>query len=520
MGPGGRRAAQGSTPGGALRRRGTWVSYDAAADESGYLSQLMPGEDAEQPRIREDSTALDSLTRDWLTAGPRSEWTRRVVRARILNQDRVRPFVTRGALLVALAGCLVLLDAPAAALAWLLLGVLQTVLEIALERTLRSKYELLAQAPTAEGPLILRQLGRGRNVLVRIWYWNVETSITNATGLLGTVAAAGNLVVVVVFTTSDGNAGWLRVLALVIATAYLASGALGPLADVAMYSPATSIPTWLAFVLRWLWVGVVALVIGVMLAGEGSAWEWGESLPYAVIAVVAIGYYPMLRCRELERAMAAAADVAESLAAQRYASIALDLHTLLQVVKGPLRAAAQVVPDPADRADLDRFLRDMEYVYRGARNRTIDLSQGLGMPLEDHLRFIGSAEMVRLEVDLDVPADVPHEHIGRVRRWLLALTDNSVQAYRFWPDEDQVPMVRVRARLDGPDMVLEVSDLLDLLPADLWNDPGSTLHKIRLDVEALGGQMQQLASGSGGKTIVLRWPVLTRLTVRASQEDS
>ena len=495
------------------------MSYDAGADEAGYLAQLSPGDgDAEQPTIREDSTATGSIARDWLTSGPRSEWTRRVTRARILNQDRIRPFVTRGVLLIALAACLVALGAPAAGLAWLLLGALQTGLEIATEKTVRSTYEHLAQASTTEGPAILRQLGRGRNLLVRVWYWNVEKGITNLTGGLGAVAAAGNMVVVVVFTTSDGNPEWLRFLALVIATAYLASGALGPLADVAMYSPATSLPVWLTFVLRWLWVGVVALILGVMLAGDGSSWEWRESLPYAVITVVGIGYYPMLRCRELERAMAAAADVAETTAARRYASIALDLHNLLQPVKGTLQLAAQTVPNPAEKAELDRFLRDMEYVYRGARDRTIDLTRGLGMPLEEHLRSIGSVAQVRMEVDLDVPSDVDPEHIGRMRQWLFVLADNSVQAYTFWLD-DQDPVVRVRARLEDADLVLEVSDLLDLVPDDVWDDTGTTLHRVRQDVVALGGQMTQAPTGTPGKTISLRWPVVAPLTQRMGQEE-
>lgn len=493
------------------------MSYDAVADGSDHLAQLMPS-GADRPTVREDSTALRSITRDWLTSGPRSEWTRRVTRSRILNQDRIRPFVTRGGLLIALAVCLVRLDAPAAGLAWLLLGALQTGLEIATEKTVRSTYEHLARASTTEGSAIARQLGRGRNLLVRVWYWNVEKGITNLTGGLGTVAAAGNMVVVVVFTTSDGNPDWLRVLALVIATAYLASGALGPLADVAMYSPVTSLPAWLTFVLRWLWVGVVALILGVILAGEGSSWEWDESLPYAVIAVVAIGYYPMLRCRELERAMAAAADVSDATAARRYASIALDLHNLLQPVKGTLQLASQTVPNPAERAELDRFLRDMEYVYRCARDRTIDLTQGLGMPLEEHLRSIGSAEQVRMTIDLDVPSDLDPEHVGRMRQWLFVLTDNSVQAYKFWLD-DQDPVVRVRTRLEGPDVVLEVFDLLDLVPDAVWDDPGTTLRRIRQDVAALGGQMTQAPSGSGGKTISMRWPVVAPLTQRMGQEE-
>lgn len=495
------------------------MSLNAAADESDHPSQLMPSsERAEQPAVREESAAIGSLTRDWLTPGPRSEWTRRVTRSRIINQDRIRPFVTRGALLIALAVCLVRLDAPVAALAWLLLGALQTGLEIATERTVRSTYEHLAQASTVEGPAVIRQLGRGRNLLVRVWYWNVEKGITNLTGGLGAVAAAGNMVVVVVLTTTDGNPEWLRVLALVIATAYLASGALGVLADVAMYSPVTSLPAWLTFVLRWAWVGVVALILGVILAGEGTSWEWDESLPYAVIAVVAIGYYPMLRCRELERAMAAASDVAETTAARRYASIALDLHNLLQPVKGTLQLAAQTVPDPADRAELDRFLRDMEYVYRGARDRTIDLTQGLGMPLEEHLRSIGSVEQVRMEVDLDVPADIDPEHLSLMRQWLFVLADNSVQAYKFWPD-DQDPIVRVRTRLDGTDVVLEVFDLLDIVPDAMWDDAGTTLHRVRQDVAALGGHMTQTPAASGGKTISMRWPVVAPLTQRMGKED-
>lgn len=495
-------------------RKGAVMSDDPSASGPEHAKN-----DVELPALREGSTAFGSLTRDWLTPGPRSEWTRRVTQARILNQDRVRPFVTRGLLLVALAACLVALSAPLGALMWLGLGVLQTGLEIALERTMRSQYEQMARAATDRTSAISRQIRRSRNLIVRVWYWNFERGITNVTGLIGAVAAAGNLVVVVVFTTSDGNTEWLRVLALAIATAYVASGALGPLADVAMYSPATTLPAWLTFALRWLWVGVVGLILGVILAGEGTTWAWGDAVPYAVLAVIAIGYYPMLRCREFERAMAASAEVSETMAAQRYASVALELHNLLQPVKGTLHLAAQAVPGPADKAELQRFIRDMQHVYRGARDRTIDLSHGLGMPLEDHLRSIGSAEQVRMEIDLELPLNLAAEHAGRLRQWLFVLADNAVQAYRFWLDDDQYPTVGVHARLEGADVIVEVSDLLEPVPDHVWSDPGSTLHKVSLDVAALGGRLTQTLTESGGKTIRMQWPVVAPLARRITKEE-
>lgn len=469
---------------------------------------------AEVPALREGSTALGSLTHDWLTPGPRSEWTRRVTQARILNQDRIRPFVTRGLLLVALAACLVALDTPLGAMAWLGLGVLQTALEIAMEKTLRSQHEEVARAATDQTSAINRQIRRSHNLIVRVWYWNFERGITNVTGLIGAVAAAGNLVVVVVFTTSDGNPGWLRVLALAIATVYVASGALGPLADVAMYSPATTLPAWLTFVLRWLWVGVVGLILGVILAGEGSPWAWGESVPYAAIAVVAIGYYPMLRCREFERAMAASYDVSEQMTTQRYAHIALELHNLLQPVKDTLHLAAQAVPNPADKAEIEMFLRDMRYVYKGARDRTIDLTQGLGMPLEDHLKAVASAGRVRLRADLDVPTDLDPEHKARVRQWLLALVHNSVQACRSWP-HNTVPLVEAHAHVVGTELLISVTDPLGPIPDDVWDDPDSTLRKIRHDVASVSGSMTQGRSDQDGrKTVTVRWAVIDPLRRR------
>lgn len=495
------------------------MSKDTGTGGPEHAMHAVAGDDEpELPALREGSTALGSLTRDWLTPGPRSEWTRHVTQARILNQDRIRPFVTRGVLLLGLAVCLVLLDAPTAGLAWLLAGALQTGLEIALEKTVRSTYERLAQASTTEGSAIIRQLGRSRNLIVRVWYWNFERGITNVTGLLGAAAAAGNLVVVVVFTTSDGNPEWLRVLALMIATAYLASGALGPLADVAMYSPATSLPAWLTVGLRWLWVGVVGLILGVILAGEGTPREWGDSLPYAVLAVVVIGYYPMLRCREFERAMAASHDVAEMMTVQRYAFIATELHNLLQPVKDTLQLAAQAVSNPLDKAEIELFLRDMRYVYRGARDRTIDLTQGLGMPLADHLKAIASAGRVRLRAELDVPSDLAPEHKARVRQWLLVLVHNSVQACRSWP-HNTVPVVEVRVHASGTDLILSVSDPLDQIPDHVWDDPDSTLRKVRHDVSEAGGSMTQGPSGPDGrKTVTVQWAVIDPLRKRIEEE--
>lgn len=487
-------------------REGVAVSPDAVPDPGPVQPPLVAtGEDdTDGGDGRGGYTVWASITSGWFTSGPRSEWTRRVTQGRTMNQDRIRPYTTRGVLLLLLALSLLTLEAAGWALLWLTLGVIQTALEIALERTLRAEHEQLAHVTTLSGHRFTENIVRGRSLLVRVWYWNYERGITNVTGLLGTVAAVGNVAVVLYGTTATADPPWVRVLALGAAMLYLVSGALGPLADVAMYSPAVRMPRWLTAALRWLWVGVVAAIITLVWTDRGSETSWAATLPYAVMTITGIGAYPMLRCREYERAMTAARDVAKDLDAERYANIALGLHNLLQPVKGTLQIAAQAVPDPADRAELDRFLRDMEYLYRCAKNRTIDLSQGLGMPLEEHLKSLASAEQVRLNIEIHLPTTLASEHSLRVKQWLLMLVHNSVQAYRRW-EHDDIPLTSVTATVDDKDIVLQVTDLLGLVPPGIWNNPDSTLMQVRLDVEAAGGTMTQTVNPPMGKTITIRW---------------
>lgn len=487
------------------------MSQESTPTEDGNLLQTIGTGDTGIRELRPGYSFLGSITRGWFTSGPRSEWSRRVTQGRTVNQDRIRPFATRGALLIVLAACLVAIGATGWALLWLALGAIQTILEIVAEPTMRAKHEMLAQqTKPAES-----WFGR---FIVHVWYWNYERGITNVTGLLGAVAAVGNIVFVLYGTSSTADPAWVRVLALGVVMLYLASGALGPLADTSMYSPATALPRWLTAALRWLWVGVAAVIVARMWAGEGTATGWGPALPYAAMAVVGISYYPMLRCREYERGMAAAEDVAEDLAKERYASVALELHNLLQPVKQTLEIAAQSVPNPADRAQLQHYLRDMKYIHLAASNRTIDLSQGLGMPLEDHLKSLGSAERVKLRVDLQLPPNLKSEHALHAKQWLLVLVHNSVQAYRLW-DGDGLPTVTVTAAAKDQDVVLEVSDLLGLLPGSVWDNPETTLRKVRGDVEALGGSMTQTASIPEGKTITIRWRAIDSLRGRVERKD-
>lgn len=468
----------------------------------------------EGPTSTDDRAATywGSLVSGWLLPGPRTEWTRRVVNARISSQDRIRPYATRGALLTALGIDLAALGVSVTTIAWLTVGMLQTILEMIFESPTRAQSERGSTDRVSES-----WLGRWHN---HIWYLNHEKSITNVTGILGTVAAILNLLVVVYGTGSGSAPGWARTLALALAMCYLASGALGPLADTAMYSPLTVIPPWLAVTLRWLWVPVLVLIGGLLIAAHDGPRSWGQALPYALMTVAGVGYYPMLRCRELERAMAAADEVRDEMTYARYKLLATDLHNLLQPVKDTLGRAASAMTAPEDRAELDRFLRDMRHTYESARNRTLDLNQGLGLPLADHLRSIASAELVRIDVDLRLPADTAAQESQRVKVWLMVLVQNSVQAYRTWEGDDE-PSMSVTARASGADILLEVHDRLPLIPAAVWDDPGRTLSRVRADVEALSGSMVQ-SEHTDGKTITIQWRQinLDRLRIRDTGKDN
>ena len=450
--------------------------------------------------VQGERTWAQALFAEWLDPPPRSDWAQQVDDNRITHQDRIRPFTTRGLLLSVIAGCLVLLHVSGWWLMLLGLGALQTVLEVIYEPAVRFKHEHVAETSS-----------RGR-LLVRIWYWNYAHWIANVTGIIGLLACVANLLAVVFGTGPATSMVWLKVLALTCAILYANSGALGPLMDASAYSPESKLkpPVWR--VLRALWLPVAVAIACVIWFSERSTGAWGAALPYALMAVGLI-YYPMLRIREFERAMAAGRSVSSQQASENNSAAALELHNLLQPVKGALRKAADALTNPREREEVLRYITEVEYIYKAARTRSLHLGDGLTMPLAAHLKQIADGGLVTLTTDIHLDRDLLPEHYGHAKQWLLAFTQNSVQAYAAWTGLER-PFLNVSATQQDLTVTLEVSDALALIPEAEWDRTDSTLGMIRADIQARGGTLTQTATQPLGKTIRAQWPTIAPLRVR------
>lgn len=467
---------------------------DMAERESARVTPLLAGR-----------TRWRSLVAEWVAAPPQSEWARVLNDDRIVNQDRIRPFVTRGVLLTVVAVCLVVADGFRPIYALLLLGVMQTVLEVRYEPTVRARHERLA-------------LGiEGSDLIVRAWYANYGVSITNVTGVIGLVACPVIMAVVIWGSGPADDRVAFKVVALLCATAYTASGALGPLTDAAAYDPGARMPLagWIA--LRSAWVAVAGLIVGMVIWSESVRDAWGDALPYACLTAV-VAYYPMLRVREYERAMAAAWNTAEVFERSATRRVALDLHSLLQPVKSTLLQARGVLEDPTARRDVTEYIADISAVYETARTGRGTLRDGFMPPLEQRLSRIADVAAVELEADLRLDSTVQDRDYRLARQLMATCVENSVQAYvvdifgggRRW--------VGVSAQRSGSDLVLEVSDLLDPVADAVLLDDRGTLGSLRAEVLGLGGTFEQVVD-EHGKTLRIRWPAIQPLRTRADRKE-
>lgn len=457
-----------------------------------------------------ESTWAGCLLSGW-GAPPRSDWARQVNEDRILNQDRIRPFVARGTLLVGIAICLAVLQAPWWALALLGLGAVQTGLEIVFEVPMRAQYEAVAlDSRTERLP--------GSHWIVRVWYWNYERGITNVTGILGLVACSVNILVVLFAVGAATDLVWVKVLAFAGALLYTNSGALGPLMDTSAYSPHSELSGTAQRVVRMLWLVYAAFLAVLIWAAEHFFHSWGSGLPYAFMAI-GLSYYPMLRIREFERSMAASWNVAERATTRSHVAVATDLHNILQPVKGTLQAARDALTDSLQRLELTQYIDEVEEIYRAARNGTIDLREGLATPLGTRLKQKAAREAIPLRSTIVLDQNTPPEDYRRAKQCLLAFVDNSVQAYLAGSGVSR-PFLEVSATQRDALVVVEVTDGLGLVPDDVWNDPHTTLWGLRADIAARpqGSLTQELRSD--GKTIRAQWEIMPLLRVRSAEVET
>lgn len=434
------------------------------------------------------------IAKDFSAPAHESDWTRNTTDQRITQLDRVRPFVTRGALVAVMAVLFAMIPGTSYA-AWVLLlpAVLQTSLEIALEHSARAK-----TAPGHDNALL--------RPLMQLWFRNYERWQINVTGLLGAVAVACNVAAAVFFTGSLGH-GPVKVAAFGVSILYMNSGLAGPLLDATVYSPLQYTPKLLRRIRPMIWLAFVVGLVGLVAATQrwGSAWA-PDALPYAYMACL-LPYALGLRIREYERALCAGGFVVAEAQNDANRRAGLDMHDLLQIFKGPLRAALDLEGlKPSSRMGLLTFMTNVEAIYERARDQSIDLQSGIMPPLKYIVRNICRPASVKSTTRIQID-NLDDANAGFAKQLISTLTHNAVQAYQRDFLVHVVRVIDVQAYVEGDQIFVSVTDSLKPITADGWCRPGSTMGFIREKLGKHGGDLTQIATPSGGKSIQASWNI-------------
>lgn len=481
------------------------------------LDAYLPRTDLQDPWVRWKQPFID-LT---LPRTP-SDWLGQVAHERAFVYDRIRQFVARLGLAALIAACFTQLDVSW--WAWVLLtpALLQGVSEIILEKPVRRTLHQKAPSP-----------GRGFvNWASRIQWRAYGRKTLNVTGQIGAAAAIANVIAVLFGTRATDGTGWLKVAAFTVAMLYVNSGASGPLTEDTVYEKGHWGPA-LRIGRPFAWPFAVAIAAG-LVAWSHAAVLWPSStLPYTYM-VCALPYALGLRIREHDRVANAAGRLVRAANEEKVKYIGLELHNLTStLVKGPIDRILKLDGiRPADALVLQGFLDDIEHAHTKAR-RAVSLDQEstlLPSPATVITRKC-AAFGIDPRLHIDLPESDDDRRVGeRVVEWgyetqlarhvMVALADNAVDAYEQHPEIAE-PVVDVFARIEGGDVLVAVSDMLDLVPDDLWNAPIGILAAARTMITVdRDGTLRQTPNDSGGKTIEARWPLTYRDLRQMEWEDA
>lgn len=468
-----------------------------------------------EPRPERPQQEWKALLWDQIVPAHESDWSRQVAHRRMVLTNGVRLSATRGLLLITLA---VMLGGLPSTSVWAWALLIPSAAQVSLELMLRpvvgvmNEREAIAQVRSRPGGWITVPS-------VRIQFWSYEKVQLNLTGVLGAVACVANVVAVLLYTGDSGPA-WLRVACLAIALLYLNSGLLEPLLDATTYSPLQQLPRTLRRVRPVLWVLVLLLVAGGVVASQALAGPWAEgSFPYA-LAVCLLVYYPGLRCREYERDLSAAAHVVVEADQVRLGYVAQKTHDDLQPFKAPLLRVLDEANSlsPHQKMGLQNYVFDVEENYRRARSR--DSQFGLGQSIQSRVRQVCASAGIAPSGRFDIDGRVDDYNYDFARLLTTTLVHNAIQAYQEDPFLED-PLVDVQMFLVDGMANLEVTDALGPVPDHLWNKAGGTTDHIRQMLVKRGGQLSQNSIENGvRKTVRATWNThLQTIRTREPQPD-
>lgn len=444
------------------------------------------------------------ILRDMTAPAPMSHWAAEVTSRRILRYDRVRPFATRGAFLVAAA--IFLSAAPDTWwLTWALLipSSVQVVLEILLEP--------LVGAADVPGGSVMKSLAA-------IAESAHAKTLINVTGMIGAVAVPCNIVAVA-YLSGPGQPTWPKVLALAAAAAYGVSAMMSFLADATHYSanqsPGRGHRAFRA-VRPHVWL-VITVVMTAMVAGSIAAGRWAPEMVPLAWALCAVPVLIGTRQRDYERVLRASAEQLPEVQAGAKRALSKDYHNAY-----------------TDIRTFNRELSVDDSVSAGIRVRAASLAPLISLMAEaiDREQWIRQQQRASLpgiaakhasDAGLTLTADIrlddlqPHNY--EVARALIsALLVNVGQAAASIRNalakrKEQVPdfPVTVVGEIRAGFVCIGVRDSLP--PIADWCRAGSTTEWLHADLLGHGsrdGLTQHpidVADPTQGKEIRASWPV-------------
>lgn len=430
---------------------------------------------------------------DLVTRAPLSEWHEKVAVARVRRYDRLRPYLTRGLLLVLIVAALAVLRADW--WCWLLLlpGALQVTLEIYLYRFIHETMD----EPRWEVVRWMRDVADNHH----------RTKLLNVTGLLGVLACPLN-VLAVAFSPPGGDLGWVKVLALAGAVFYVNSGLASSFLDPANYTETSTMPPVMHRIRPWApLLSLCAVLAMTAISVQYARWT-PETVPLAY-ATAALTLLLGSTIRNHDRVVAAAARVSREAVVAGRRELGRVVHDDLNGAKVAVETVRQIPEVPyrtaVELATLEAFLTHFSARVGIDAAPTLSLAELVEKIASPY--GLGPSD-IRCEITW--LADIRRENHAIAVRMATALVHNAVQSLQKEENLDVSRTISVVGYTTGAGHTLRyhlgVGDNMPPVRPDRWCAVGTTLAALRtwLD-DTFDGVLEQEVLDDGTKRIVASW---------------
>lgn len=447
------------------------------------------------------------IVRDLTRPTPMSRWHADVVWERIRSQDRLRPPVTRGALLAAVAVAAARVH-PRGRAWWMLApAVAQVGTEILLHKYVVDN----APPPTAV------------KVAVEVGQNNFESALLNPSGILGTVACPTN-VLFAVSLPAGGTSGWAKVAALGGAILYLNSGLCGAFLDPPNYTEASSMPEFMHSV-RPLAPAISCTIVETLVALSIAAGRWER--PYRPIAPLT-GLLTLLlgsTIRNHDRLLDASNRVLADAVQDARRAMSVTTHNSLQPYKEVVTSVA--TGDKAPSYEQAALMLRMPAAIRNLLEiANPDHDRDGLIPLDElprHITRAAAGSRITVDTDIDLPP-LSRNHAVLVESVVTGLCWNAAQAIERAEFPADCTNITVRGRAEGEGRgrryFIQVEDALPPVSNEVLSRSKS-FNGVRRAVEHAGGTLTQEPLPGQGKKFVASWVEWTLARpLRPIEEDT